>query len=90
MRIFLPDGAFLPCDHGLDFDIAYARTQSVLVFFSTFSVLVANPKKILYTVANPARGLLYRGEGGKSGSAPPPSPPPPARCSFGENKIKIT
>ena len=28
------------------------------MWFLTFSVLVANPKKILYTVANPARGLL--------------------------------
>ena len=28
--------------------------------FLTFSVLVANPKKLLYTVANPARGLLNR------------------------------
>ena len=46
-------------------------------------------KKLLYTVANPARGLLNREKKKKkkSGSAPPP-PPPPARCSFGE-KIKI-
>ena len=44
-------------------------------------------KKLLYTVANPARGLLNREKKKKkkSGSAPPP---PPARCSFGE-KIKI-
>ena len=28
--------------------------------FLTFSVLVANPKKLLYTVANPARGLRNR------------------------------
>ena len=55
--------------------------------FLTFSVLVANPKKLLYTVANPARGLLNRGKKKKkkkSGSAPPPTPPP--RCSFGEKK----
>ena len=32
----------------------------VVVLFLTFSVLVANPKKLLYTVANPARGLLNR------------------------------
>ena len=38
----------------------------------TFSVLDANPKKLLYTVANPARGLLNRGK--KSGSATPPPP----------------
>ena len=30
------------------------------LLFLTFSVLVANPKKLLYTVANPARGLLNR------------------------------
>ena len=29
----------------------------LLLLFLTFSVLVANPKKLLYTVANPARGL---------------------------------
>ena len=28
--------------------------------FLKFSVLVADPKKLLYTVANPARGLLNR------------------------------
>ena len=34
--------------------------QLLLVLFLTFSVLVVNPKKLLYTVANPARGLLNR------------------------------
>ena len=29
-------------------------------FVLTFSVLIANAKKLLYTVANPARGLLNR------------------------------
>ena len=57
----------------------------LLLLFLTFSALVANPKKLLYTVANPARGLLNREKKKKSGSAPPP--PPRARCSFGE-KIK--
>ena len=32
----------------------------LLLLFLTFSVLVANPNKLLYTVANPARGLLNR------------------------------
>ena len=32
----------------------------LLLFLTLFSVLVANPKKTLYTVANPARGLLNR------------------------------
>ena len=38
--------------------------------FLTFSVLVANPKKLLfylYKFANPARGLLIRGKKEKSG-----------------------
>ena len=44
-------------------------------------------KKLLYTVANPARGLLNRG---KKKVWQRPSPPPhPPRCSFGENKNKI-
>ena len=30
------------------------------LLFLTFSELVANPEKLLYTVANPARGLLNR------------------------------
>ena len=40
-------------------------------------------KKLLYTVANPARGLLNREKKKKkkSGSAPPPPPPPRAARS---------
>ena len=59
------------------------------LLFLTFSALVASPEKLLYTVANPARGLLNSREKKKkkkSGSAPPP---PRARCSFGESKNKI-
>ena len=43
-------------------------------------------KRLLCTVANPARGLLHRKKKKKSLAAPPPLPPPP-RCSFGD-KIK--
>ena len=46
------------------------------LLFLTFSALVANPKKkLIYTVANPARGLLNRekNKNKKSGSAPPPA-----------------
>ena len=49
-------------------------------------------KKLLYTVANPARSLLNRErkkrKKKKVWQRPPPPPPPPprARCSFGENK----
>ena len=60
----------------------------LLLLFLTFSALVANPKKLLYTVANPARGLLNREKKKKkkSGSAPPP--PPPARAARSEKKKK--
>ena len=59
----------------------------LLMLFLTCSVLIANPKKLLYTAANPARGLLNRTreQNRKSGSAPPPR-----RCSFGENKTETT
>ena len=59
----------------------------LLSLFLTFSaLLVANPKKLLYPVANPARGLLNRGKKKmkKSGSAPPPPP----RALFVRRKIK--
>ena len=59
----------------------------LFLLFLTFSVLVANPKKLLYTVANPARGLLNREKRTKEKvwqhTPPPPHPP---HCSFGENK----
>ena len=71
-----------------DFEAPTVCMLLLLLLFLTFSALVANPKKLLYTVANPARGLLNREKKKKkkSGSAPPP--PPPARCSFGEKKKK--
>ena len=55
----------------------------LLLLFLTFSVLVANPKKLLYAVANPARGLLNRGRKKKVWQR---TPPPPPRCSFGESR----
>ena len=57
----------------------------LLLLFLTFSALVANPKKLLYTVANPARGLLNREKKKKEKVWQRP-PPPRARCSFGEKK----
>ena len=71
----------------------YSIQLLMLLLFLTFSVLVANPKKLLYTVANPTRGLLNREKRTKekkSGGTPPPPPPPPRprRCSFGESKIE--
>ena len=46
----------------------------ILLLFLTFSVLAANPRKLLYTVANPARDLLKREKNTKRKSlaAPPP------------------
>ena len=49
----------------------------LLLLFLTFSVLVANPKKLLSTVANPARGLLNREKRTKEKvwqHTPPPTP----------------
>ena len=48
-----------------------------LLLFLTFSALVANPKKLLYTVANLARGLLNR-EKKKKKKVWQRSPPPGA------------
>ena len=51
--------------------------------FLIFSVLVANPKKLLYTVADPAHGLLNRENRTKEKvwqrNPPPPSKPHAAR-----------
>ena len=60
-----------------------------LLLFLTFSVLVANLKKTIYTVANPARGLLSREKRTKekSGSIPPPTPHPPTLLV--RRKIKL-
>ena len=55
----------------------------LLLLFLTFSALAANPKKLLYTVANPARGLLNREKKKRKKVWQRPDPPP-ARCSFGE------
>ena len=61
----------------------------LLLLFLTFSVLVVNPEKLLYTVANPARGLLNREKRTKkkSGSAPPP-PPPNYRHTYSQTYSK--
>ena len=56
----------------------------LLLLFLTFSALVANPKKLLYTVANPARGLLNREKKKKKSLAAHPAPP----ARFGEKKKK--
>ena len=59
----------------------------LLLLFLTFSVLVANPKKLLYMVANPARDLLNRGKKKKKKkkkmASQSPPPPPPSRSTIG-------
>ena len=60
----------------------------LLLLFLTFSALIANPKKLLYTVANPACGLLNRGKKKKKSLAAPPPPPPRARAARSEKKRK--
>ena len=55
-----------------------------ILLFLTFSVLVANPKKLLYTVANPARGLLNREKRIKEVWQHTPPSTPHTCCSFGE------
>ena len=60
------------------------KTKSLL--FLTFSALVADPKKLLYTVANPARGLLNR-EKKKKEKVWQRTPPPP-RALLVRRKIK--
>ena len=60
------------------------------MLFLTFSVLVANPKKLLYTVANPARRLLNREKRTKEKSLAAYPPPPPTLLVRKQNKIKIT
>ena len=80
-----------PCsaDHEQDwqpYPVDLYSTVLLLLLFLTFSVLVANPKKILYTVANPARGLLNREKRTKEKVWQHTPPPHPPHCSFGENK----
>ena len=53
------------------------KSELLLLLFLTFSVLVVNPKKLLYTVANPARGLLKREKRTKEKVWQHTPPPPP-------------
>ena len=62
---------------GLGTDTTRSQCCCCCLLFLTFSVLVANPKKLLYTVANPARGLLNREKRTKEKvwqHTPPPTP----------------
>ena len=57
----------------------------LLLLFLTFSALAANPKKLLYTVANPARGLPNREKKKKKKVW---QRPPPARAARSQKKKK--
>ena len=74
--------------------LGYQGCCCCLLLFLTFSALVANPKKLLYTVANLARGLLNREkkkEKKKVWQRPPPPPTSPRAARSEKNKkIKIT
>ena len=41
-------------------EVALGMELLLLLLFLTFSVMVANPRKLLYTVANRGLGLLNR------------------------------
>ena len=69
------------------FSVEAAGQVWLLLLFLAFSVLVVNPKTLLYTVANPARGLLNREK--RKSRATHPFPPFHAARSE-KNKIKIT
>ena len=67
-----------------------------MLLFLTFSVLVANPEKLLYAVANPAHGLLNREKRTKKKvwqrtTLPhPPRTPPMRLVRRNENKNYVT
>ena len=62
----------------------------LLLLFLTSSVLVANPRKLLYTVANPARGLLHREKRTKEKVWQHNNPPPIPHTARSEKINKIT
>ena len=41
VRFSFPDGAFLPCDHGLDFDISLLRENSISTTVSIYICTVS-------------------------------------------------
>ena len=58
----------------------------VVVVVSHIQRIGCQPKKLLYTVANPARGLLNREKTTKEKVWQHTPPPHPPHCSFGENE----
>ena len=65
-------------------------TASICCCFSHSAHWLPTRKKLLHTVANPARGLLNREIKKKVWQRPPPPPPPRAVRSEKKKKKKIT
>ena len=55
----LPPDVGTLCMYDVHVCVYMFKEKSDLLFL-TLAVLIANPKKLLHTVANPARGLLIR------------------------------
>ena len=88
--VVVPSGIDIPKDSWFTGKHCRCGGKSVCLFvclFLTFSVLVANPKKLLYTVANPARGLLNREKRTKEKVWQHTTPHPPHCPSEKINKI---
>ena len=79
--------------HFMSFDLTsrnkyrvWVSFKKVKLLFLTFSALVANPKKLLYTVANSARGLLNTKKKKKKVWQRHPPPPRAARSEKRKRK----
>ena len=62
--------------------------RKTVVLVSHIQRIGCQPKKLLCTVTNPARGLLNRKKKREQRESLATYPPPPQRCSFGENRTK--
>ena len=65
----------------------FALLLLLFVVVSPIQRVGCQPEKLLYTVANPARGLLNREKRTKEKVWQHTPPPHPPYCSFGENKL---
>ena len=75
----------------IDVDVILRNCTKLFVTFSHSAHWLPTRKKLLYTVANPARGLLNRRKKGRKRSlAAPPPPPPSPRAARSEKNKKIT
>ena len=70
----------------MDTDINSHAYETVMESYPNTVYWMPTRKKLLYTVANPARGLLNREKNKIKSLAVYPPPPHPHHCSFGEKK----